>query len=40
MPDANSEAMNLHLQEIGRAVTPGAHGVLVVDGAGCTFAKP
>jgi transposase len=34
MPDANSEAMNLHLQEIGRAVTPGAHGVLVVDGAG------
>src|SRR3546814_9407233 len=26
--------MNLHLQEISRAVAPGAHAVLVVDGAG------
>lgn len=26
--------MNLHLREIGRAVTPGAHAVLVLDGAG------
>ena len=34
MPHADSEAMNLHLQAIGRAVTPGAHGVLVLDGAG------
>lgn len=34
MPYANSEAMNLHLLEIGRAVTPGAHAVLVLDGAG------
>lgn len=34
MPHANREAMNLHLREIGRAVAPGAHGVLVLDGAG------
>ena len=34
MPDANSEAMNLHLREIGREVTPGAQGVLVFDRAG------
>ena len=34
MPFADSEAMNLHLQEIGRAVAPGAHAVLVLDGAG------
>jgi hypothetical protein len=34
MPRANCEAMNLHLQEIGRAVAPGAHAVLVLDGAG------
>ena len=26
--------MNLHLREIGRAVAPGAHAVLVLDGAG------
>ena len=34
MPYANSEAMNLHLREIARAVAPGAHAVLVLDGAG------
>jgi len=34
MPCANTEAMNLHLQEIGRAVAPDAHGILVLDGAG------
>jgi transposase len=34
MPYANSEAMNLHLQAIGRAIAPGAHAVLVLDGAG------
>lgn len=34
MPYANSEAMNLHLREIGRAVAPGAHAILVLDGAG------
>jgi hypothetical protein len=34
MPYADSEAMNCHLQQIGRAVAPGAHAVLVLDGAG------
>lgn len=29
MPYANSEAMNLHLREIGRAVAPGAPGGVV-----------
>ena len=34
MPYANTEAMNLHLQEISRNVAPGAHAVIIVDGAG------
>ena len=34
LPHANTEAMNLHLIEISRTVTPGAHAVLVLDGAG------
>jgi hypothetical protein len=34
LPYANCEAMNLHLAEIGGAVTSGAHAVLVCDGAG------
>jgi DDE superfamily endonuclease len=34
MPFADTEAMNAHLAEIARAVAPGAHAVLVVDGAG------
>jgi transposase len=34
LPYADTEAMNLHLAEIARAVTPGAHAVLVLDGAG------
>ena len=34
MPYANTETMNLHLVEIARAVAPGAHAVLVLDGAG------
>ncbi len=34
LPFANTEAMNLHLAEIARAVAPGAHAVLVLDGAG------
>ena len=34
IPFADREAMNLHLQEIGRAVAPGAHAVLLLDGAG------
>ena len=34
MPQANTEAMNHHLAEIGTQVAPGAHAVLVLDGAG------
>lgn len=34
LPCANTEAMNLHLQEISTQVSPGAHAVLTVDGAG------
>ena len=34
MPYANTEAMNRHLEEIGKAVTPGAHAALIFDGAG------
>ena len=34
MPYADTEAMNLHLEEISAAVTPGAQAVLVCDGAG------
>jgi hypothetical protein len=34
MPSVNIEAMNLHLTEISRAVTAGAHAVLVLDQAG------
>jgi transposase len=34
MPYANTEAMSKHLGEIAKAVSPGAHAVLVLDGAG------
>ena len=34
MPQANAQAMNAHLAEIGRTVSPGAHALLVLDGAG------
>jgi hypothetical protein len=34
MPYVDSDAMNLHLRAISRAITPGAHGLLVIDGAG------
>ena len=33
MPYADSEAMNLHLAAISQAITPGAHALLVLDGA-------
>ena len=33
-PFADTEAMNAHLAEIARAVAPGAHAILVLDGAG------
>lgn len=34
LPCANTKAMTAHLKEISRAVAPGAHAVLVMDGAG------
>jgi hypothetical protein len=34
MPYANTEAMNKHLEEIAKAVSPGAHAALILDGAG------
>lgn len=34
MPFADTHAMNRHLAEIGRTIAPGAHAVLVMDGAG------
>jgi putative transposase len=34
MPTANAEAMNEHLKEISTQITPGAHAILVCDGAG------
>ncbi len=34
LPRANTRAMNLHLAEIARTVTPGAHAVLLCDRAG------
>jgi hypothetical protein len=34
MPAANSEAMSAHLHEIAKHVAPGAHCVLICDGAG------
>lgn len=34
LPFADTEAMNLHLAEIAGMVAPGAHAVLVLDGAG------
>ena len=39
MPYADTEAMNIHLAEIARAVDPGAHAMLVLDGAGWHGAK-
>jgi transposase len=34
LPYANTAAMRLHLEEIGRHVAPDAHAVVVLDGAG------
>jgi DDE superfamily endonuclease len=34
LPFADTEAMNLHLAEIARTVTAGAHALLLLDGAG------
>jgi hypothetical protein len=34
MPNADTEAMQMHLDAIGRAVTPGAHALIILDKAG------
>lgn len=34
MPNANTEAMQKHVEEIGRAVTAGAHALIILDKAG------
>jgi hypothetical protein len=34
LPACNTEAMNLHLTEIAKTVSPGSHAVLLVDQAG------
>lgn len=34
MPNADTEAMQKHIDEIGRAVAPGAHGLIILDKAG------
>ena len=34
LPQVNADAMNLHLAEISRLVSPGSHAVVVLDGAG------
>jgi DDE superfamily endonuclease len=34
MPYANTEAMNKHLEEIAKAVSPGAHAAVILDQAG------
>jgi DDE superfamily endonuclease len=34
LPRVNAAAMGLHPAEIGREVTPGAHAIVVLDGAG------
>jgi hypothetical protein len=39
LPYANAYAMTLHLEEIGHCVTPGAHAIVLLDGAGYHIAK-
>jgi transposase len=34
LPKANKDAMNLHLAEISKNVTPGNHAIVLLDGAG------
>ena len=34
LPVVNTAAMNAHLAEIARTVAPGAHALLILDGAG------
>ena len=39
LPKCNTDAMNLHLEEISANVAPGAHAVVIVDPAGWHFSK-
>jgi hypothetical protein len=39
LPACNSEAMQLHLDEIATKVAPGAHAILILDQAGWHGAK-
>ena len=39
MPFCDTKAMQAHLGEIGAAVTPGAHAVLILDQAGWHLSK-
>ena len=39
MPYADTGAMNQHLAEIAQAVSPGAHAVVLIDGAGWHTSK-
>lgn len=39
MPRVNAEGMQKHLEEISRNVAPGAHAVVIIDGAGWHAAK-
>lgn len=34
MPNADTEAMQMHIDAIGRAITPGAHALIILDKAG------
>jgi transposase len=39
LPFANTDAMNQHLLEISRHVTPGSHAIIIIDGAGWHIAN-
>jgi transposase len=39
MPNADANALNEHLKVISLTVAPGAHAILILDGAGYHFAK-
>ena len=39
LPQCNTAAMNLHLQEISAAVAPGAHAITLIDQAGWHLSK-
>src|ERR1017187_281320 len=34
LPDSDTHAMNLHLAAVSKHIAPGAHAVMIVDGAG------